>query len=96
VRLREINKIYIKRILRDENGEKKQHWKVKDKGRQGLRQVGGEKEKKVKQKWIQEKTFSFSVIFMLFFSTPRIFYFSNPILRYYYSLHPPHKSNSIS
>jgi hypothetical protein len=37
VRLREINKIYIKRILRDENGETKQHWKVKDKGRQGLR-----------------------------------------------------------
>jgi len=37
VRLSEINKIYIKRILRDENGETKQQWKVKDKGRQGLR-----------------------------------------------------------
>jgi hypothetical protein len=37
VRLTEINKIYIKRILRDESGETKQHWKVKDKSRQGLR-----------------------------------------------------------
>jgi hypothetical protein len=37
VRLGEINKIYIKRILRDESGEKKEHWKAKDNSRRGLR-----------------------------------------------------------
>jgi hypothetical protein len=29
----EINEIYIKRIVRDESGERKQHWKMKDKNR---------------------------------------------------------------
>jgi hypothetical protein len=33
----EINKIYIKRIVRDESGKKEQHCKMKDKNRPGLR-----------------------------------------------------------
>jgi hypothetical protein len=37
VKLVEIKKIYIKRIVRDESGKKEQHCKMKDKNRSGLR-----------------------------------------------------------
>jgi hypothetical protein len=35
VKLMEINKTYIKRIVRDESGKNEQRWKMKDKNRAG-------------------------------------------------------------